>query len=515
MFIKEVSSLYYFLLSKLNNSKTVLISLFTQILSGIVFDIHCITSNYIPSNLQLTTMRIKNNKLSSKFQYSFTVVLLFLFLGIFSNSYSQVSGMWYAQSTNDTNYTYNSVYFANDSVGWVCGTHGKIFYTSEGGDSNHWHVQLTDSYENQLQKIVGIPGSERYVYTCGYVANTNPAQSVFLQTNDGGNLWTTTRVPFIDFKTLHFINAFTGFIVGGRFDDVNAGRIYKTTNAGTGTTNLTFSSYSDNSVLTLGTFRAISFINTNTGWISATNSSNNTTLLKTTNMGVNWNVTGSTINGIYINDIKFINEQTGWACGGGTEGNRAKILKTTNGGQTWSIQTFANSNMFKSMSWPAYFSTYRGFICGENGLVYVSYDLGETWINQITPNINNLNGIYFIDAIVGWAVGNNADVIATYNGGVLVHNISTQVPDAYKVYQNYPNPFNPTTTIKFDILKSSYVNLQVFDQTGRMVEELVNESLKPGSYSVNWDAKSKPSGIYYYRISTPEFTKTMKMTLVK
>ncbi len=97
MFIKEVSSLYYFLLSKLNNSKTVLISLFTQILSGIVFDIHCITSNYIPSNLQLTTMRIKNNKLGSKFQYSFTVLLLFLFLGIFSNSYSQVPGMWYAQ----------------------------------------------------------------------------------------------------------------------------------------------------------------------------------------------------------------------------------------------------------------------------------------------------------------------------------------------------------------------------------------------------------------------------------
>ncbi|MBS1493881.1 MAG: T9SS type A sorting domain-containing protein [Bacteroidetes bacterium] len=460
-------------------------------------------------------MKIKNNKLSSKFQYSFTGALLILFLVSFSDSYPQAAGMWYAQSTNDTNYTYNSVYFANDSVGWVCGTHGKIFKTVNGGDSNQWNVQLSNSYQNYLQKIEGIQGSQNYVYACGYVNNSNPPAGVILQTNNGGTIWTNSTINYIDFKTLHFINAFTGFIVGGRFDDVNAGRIYKTTNAGQGATGFTFTTYTDNSVLTLGTFRAISFINTNTGWITATNSSNNTTLLKTTNMGVNWNVTGTTINGIYINDIKFINEQTGWACGGGAEGNRAKILKTTNGGQSWTIQTFTNSNMFKSMSWPTYFSTYRGFICGENGLVYVSYDLGDTWINQITPNINNLNCIYFPYADLGWAVGNNADVISTYHGGVLVNNISTRVPDSYNVYQNYPNPFNPTTTIKFDVIKSGNVRLEVFDGTGRKIEELVNENLAPGTYTTSWDAKGRSSGIYYYRISAGDFIKTMKMSLIK
>lgn len=478
-----------------------------------------ITSNYIPSNLLSQKMKIKNNKLSSKFQYSITAILVYLFLGPATNCFAQLPGMWMQQSTNDTNYTYNSVYFSDDNTGWICGTHGKIFKTTNGGDSNHYTVQLTDSYENYLQKIEGIPGSQNYVYSCGYVNNSDPRSGVFLQTNNGGTIWTNTIVNFIDFKTLHFINAFTGFIVGGRFDDVNAGRIYKTTNAGQGATGLTFSSYSDNSVLTLGTFRAISFINTNTGWISATNSSNNTTLLKTTNMGVNWNVTGTTINGIYINDIKFINEQTGWACGGGAEGNRAKVLKTTNGGQTWAVQTYMNANMFKSMSWVPYFGptfmTYRGFMCGENGLVYVSYDLGDTWIQQITPNINNLNCIYFPFPDVGWAVGNNADVIATYHGGVRVNNISTKVPDAYKVYQNYPNPFNPTTTIKFDILKSGYVKMEVFDGLGRKLEDLIDERLQPGSYSVEWNAAKHTSGIYYYRISTSDFTKTMKMILVK
>lgn len=466
-------------------------------------------------------IKITNNVAECKGIVLFTTFIFLLLLSA-STSYAQVPGMWYAQSTNDTNYTYNSVYFSNDSVGWVCGTHGKIFKTTNGGDNNSWTVQLTNSYQNYLQKIEGItgPNSERYVYACGYVNNSNPKSGVILQTNNGGTIWTNSTINFIDFKTLHFINAFTGFIVGGRFDDVNAGRIYKTTNAGQGATELTFSSYEENSITTIGTFRAISFINTNTGWITATNSSDNTTLVKTTNMGVNWIVSGSVINGIYINDIKFINEQTGWACGGGSEGNRAKVLKTTNGGQTWAVQTFMNSNMFKSMSWVEYFTTnnsigYRGYMCGENGLIYVSYDLGDTWIRQTTPNINNLNCIYFPYLNLGWAVGNNADVISTYNGGVLVNNISTSVPDGYKVYQNYPNPFNPATSIKFDILKSDFVRMEVFDGLGRKIEDLVNERLQPGSYSVEWNASSRPSGVYYYRISTADFTKTMKMTLIK
>lgn len=463
-----------------------------------------------------SNMKIKNTTYN-KFRNSLAAVLLFLFLVISSDVYSQLPGMWFRQTTNDTNYTYNSVYFANDSTGWICGTHGKIFKTTNGGDSGYWVQQLTNSYQNYLQKIQGIPGvtGEKYIYACGYVNNSNPPAGVIQQTTNGGTIWTNNTIPYLNFKTLHFINAFTGFIIGSRADSLNTGRIYKTTNAGSGAAVTNYTSYDDNSVLHLGTFRAISFINTNTGWISATNTSNNSTLLKTTNMGVNWNIVGGTINGIFINDIKFINTLTGWACGGGAEGNRAKILKTTDGGITWAIQTFTNSNMFNSMSWPSYFSTYRGYICGENGLVYVSYDLGETWINQITPNINNLNFIYFPYANLGWAVGNNADIISTYNGGVNVNNISTEIPSDYKIYQNYPNPFNPTTTIKFDILKSSHVNLQVFDLTGRMVEELANERLQPGTYSVNWDANGRSSGIYYYRISTPDFTKTMKMSLVK
>jgi len=456
----------------------------------------------------------KNNKYSCKIQWQLAVVIALLFLCSTKNSYAQPG--WYTQSTNDTNYTYNSVYFYNYLTGWICGTNGKIFKTTNGGFN--WTQQLTNSYQNYFQKINGVSTSDQYVYACGFVNNSIPASATIQETSNGGTIWTNKVINFLNFKNLHFINPFTGFVIGGRAGTLDTGRIYRTTNAGTGGGNTVYTSYADNSVLTLGIFKAITFINTNTGWISATNSQNNTSLLKTTNMGVNWNITGSLIPGVFINDIKFINEQTGWACGGGAAGNRAKVLKTTNGGVNWTEQTFVNSNMFNSMSWVQYFNpglTYRGFMVGENGLVYISYDMGETWIQQITPKLNNLNGVYFVDGKVGWAVGNNANILATYNGGVQVNNISTNVPEQYKVYQNYPNPFNPVTTIKFDVVKSGFVNMAIFDGLGRKIETLVNEELKPGTYSATWDAKALPSGVYFYRITAQNYTKTMKMSLVK
>ena len=456
---------------------------------------------------------IKNNEYSGKIHGLSAVVIALLFLCSMKNSYAQPG--WQVQSTQDTNYTYNSVFFFDDNTGWICGTNGKIFKTTTGGDNFQWTQQLTNSYQNVLVKIKGVGADNRYVYACGYVNNSIPASATIQETSNGGTIWTNKIIPYLNFKSLHFINAFTGFVIGGRAGTLDTGRIYKTTNAGTGAGNTVYSSYADNSVLVFGIFKAISFMNTNTGWVSATNSLNNTTLLKTTNMGVNWNVTGSTIQGVFINDIKFINEQTGFACGGGAAGNRAKVLKTTNGGNSWTEQTYMNSNMFNSMSWVPYFSTYWGYMVGENGLVYVSYDMGETWIQQITPNINNLNAVFFLDNRLGWAVGNNANIITTYSGGVLVNNISTQVPAQYNVYQNYPNPFNPTTTIKFDVVKSGNVTMEVFDGLGRKLETLVNEDLSPGTYTAMWEAKSQPSGVYYYRITAQNYTKTMKMSLVK
>ncbi len=92
---------------------------------------------------------------------------------------------------------------------------------------------------------------------------------------------------------------------------------------------------------------------------------------------------------------------------------------------------------------------------------------------------------------------------------------NSNVPESFRLYQNYPNPFNPMTNINFDIIKSGNVKLTVFDITGKEVETLVNGNLSPGSYTYEFDASNRASGIYFYRLETREFTGIKKMVMVK
>jgi len=81
--------------------------------------------------------------------------------------------------------------------------------------------------------------------------------------------------------------------------------------------------------------------------------------------------------------------------------------------------------------------------------------------------------------------------------------------------QNYPNPFNPTTKISFDVPKTGFVSLKVYDVLGKEVANLVNGVRNPGSYIVDFNASHLSSGVYFYRIEAGEFTQVKKMLLIK
>jgi N-acetylneuraminic acid mutarotase len=96
-----------------------------------------------------------------------------------------------------------------------------------------------------------------------------------------------------------------------------------------------------------------------------------------------------------------------------------------------------------------------------------------------------------------------------------IKNISSEVPDNYSLGQNYPNPFNPSTKITFDLKSKGFVTLTVYNILGKEVSTLVNEYKNAGSYSVDFNASSFASGVYFYRIQTGDFTDTKKMMLIK
>ena len=89
------------------------------------------------------------------------------------------------------------------------------------------------------------------------------------------------------------------------------------------------------------------------------------------------------------------------------------------------------------------------------------------------------------------------------------------IPAKFNLFQNFPNPFNPTTTIKYNIPKDEHVKLVVYDVTGKVVKELVNEYKTAGIHSVEFNAGSYASGTYYFKIEAGGDKDIKKMMLLK
>ncbi len=96
-----------------------------------------------------------------------------------------------------------------------------------------------------------------------------------------------------------------------------------------------------------------------------------------------------------------------------------------------------------------------------------------------------------------------------------VEEIDDGLPKDFALFQNYPNPFNPTTTISYQLPKEANVKIEVFNVLGNKVEKLLDEKQPSGFYNIEFDASNHTSGIYFYRITADEFSKTKKMILVK
>jgi len=124
-------------------------------------------------------------------------------------------------------------------------------------------------------------------------------------------------------------------------------------------------------------------------------------------------------------------------------------------------------------------------------------------------------------AVAGWTSsygGGWLDVYVIKFEGSLVgidDDPNSRLPEALTLEQNYPNPFNSATEIKYFIPEGGHVTLEIFDLLGRKIEALFNGSLESGIHTSAWNADKVPSGVYLYRLSSGETTRTRRMTLLK
>jgi hypothetical protein len=129
---------------------------------------------------------------------------------------------------------------------------------------------------------------------------------------------------------------------------------------------------------------------------------------------------------------------------------------------------------------------------------------------------------YRVYAVNCFGISANSNAACATTSPIGIVKQSSEIPAEYNLYQNYPNPFNPVTNLKFDLPKSSFVKLVIYDALGRQILILVNQLLSSGVYTASWNAETFAGGIYFCRIeagqkgsSTGYFIREKKMVLLK
>ena len=112
------------------------------------------------------------------------------------------------------------------------------------------------------------------------------------------------------------------------------------------------------------------------------------------------------------------------------------------------------------------------------------------------------------------------DSPATVNTTVASADEGSILPSEYALFQNYPNPFNPSTQITFDVPTSEVVMLRVDNLLGQDVQTLINKSMTPGRYTVEWNGNDMlnndvASGVYFYELRGESFISRKKMLLIR
>ncbi len=214
---------------------------------------------------------------------------------------------------------------------------------------------------------------------------------------------------------------------------------------------------------------------------------------------------------------------TGYSSGNNNGRDYVTIKYHTNGTQLW-LQRCNEGDVPQSLDFDEAGNVY---VTGEadGNVATVKYNSYGVQIGTVAIYNSQSNGFDRGVAVTTNNNGSNIYVVCMsaytdvevirYSQLVGVYNSNTEVPERFQLSQNYPNPFNPSTVIKFSLPIGGHVKLSVFDISGKIVEELLNEKLEAGNFSIDFNASQLSSGAYFYRIETEGFTDTKKMILVK
>ena len=352
------------------------------------------------------------------------------------------------------NVSFNRIQFADRNIGYASINTDFLYKTTDGGEN--WISINNNLFPNDIAII--------NKDTILAVKNSGVGGGVF-RTTDGGNsfarIWgnTGTGMPY----SIYMYDKHLGFQLYSGPTDYDMRR---TSDGGFTWTNITGEQYA-----------SIQMLDSLIGWKGWAG------IKKTTDGGLTW--TSQQVPLFDYNDsrsISILNKDTVWAVGPSIYRNNTAygpLLITTNGGTSWGYQ-IADSLSDQYL--------YINFINRKYGWAFPAF--------VITNEIHTRIG------------GNDTTFFTAVNSNV------SEIPNGFELFQNYPNPFNQMTNIKYQITSKSFINLRIFDITGKEITTLINEEKQTGMYSVRFDSGNLSSGIYFYIMSIDGKTIDVKKMVI-
>jgi len=311
---------------------------------------------------------------------------------------------------------FNKIAFTDQQTGFIVGSLGTVYKTTDAGTT--WNLLSVPTTENLLSLAFTSTNH-------GVITGSNGKRFV---TNDGGQTWTQgITVQTGEIRSVAFKNQLEGYCVSSNFVEYTKDGGYTWMRVD-------------------GTMQSVHFPTPERGYASGYYG----VAFKTDDGGNNWKPMNlNTLQ--YLNDIYFINRDTGLAVGGtsifrtldGGEtwnpitnpatsslyavhftdynhgvaaGYRQNILYTANGGQTWTISQNSNSTLYYlDIKFP---SNQIGYMCSSVGSILKTTNGGASWTATPSGTSSQLANLSFVNDNVGWAVGNTGVILHTNNGGV-------------------------------------------------------------------------------------------------
>ena len=379
------------------------------------------------------------------------------------------------------------------------------FYINDDGLGTSWRfVSTSGIWDTYAMRFTSV--------STGFILKANRH---IVKTTDGGQTWNTVLAP-TDFNSrsivggLAFPDASTGY-AWTSITDYSDYNVYKTTDGGNNWTNVY--SVSGPGYISGNT----AFYDANTGILAGPKQ----WIQRTTNGGVKWDTAvvnnfPSAITSKDCEDISIIDDSHAWIIG------NKFILNSTDKGKTWNYIDHGLKGYDTTFYRISFSDVNNGYIVCSNGLILKTTNGGAAW--SVDTSLYN---DYFLYAIAFNSKGKA--IIGTSLGYILSSDLTTGVIDGkngntvngFVLKQNYPNPFNPSTIIGFELKTKSHVTLKVFDIMGREVATLINGDRAAGAYNITFNAQNTngkfqlASGVYYYRLQTENSSLTKKMILLR